>query len=252
VDINVAALRAWSNTNNLVRTLLEGNDVDSIYVDDQRSIGSTELRAVRVRNGSQLPADGLTVSTAHPLYVQGNYNAPNAYNLGSTNTTGTLPASLAADAINVLSGSWTDANSYGALLATRIAGDTTVNAAFLAGIVPTLDSNRTRKYSGGVENYPRFLEHWGGRTFTYNGSMVVLFNSKYSTNGWFYGGSVYKAPTRRWAFDLNYLDPTKLPPGTPQLTAMIRGKWSVIKVGETNIVSDTEVVTIGGEGQGNY
>jgi hypothetical protein len=33
---------------------------------------------------------------------------------------------------------------------------------------------------------------------------------------------------------------------------MIRGKWSVIKVGDTNIVSDTEVVTIGGEGQGNY
>ncbi len=251
VDINVAALRAYSITNSTIRSALL-DDINSVYVNDQRTLGSTELGAVRLRQGAELPADGLTVATARPLYVQGNFNQPVSAHLGTTNTSGTKPASLAADAVNVLSGSWVDANSTGSLLSTRVAGDTTVNAAFLSGIVPTLDSNRTSadggKYSGGVENYPRFLEKWSGKTFTYNGSMVVMFNSRYATNGWKYGGSIYEAPTRQWAFDLNFIDPTKLPPGTPQLTAMIRGSWAVIKAGVTNSVAESEVVTIGGTG----
>ncbi len=249
VDINVAALRAWSNTNTLVRPILPGNDVSSIYVNDQRSLPTGELGAVRLRQGDALPADGLTVATARPLYIQGNYNQPVSSHLGTTNTSGTLPASIASDAINILSGAWSDLVSSNSLLTLRLASDTTVNAAFLSGIVPTLESNRTSaeggKYSGGVENYPRLLEKWSGRTLTYNGSMVVLFNSQFATNGWRYGGSIYEAPTRKWAFDLNFMDPTRLPPGTPQLTATIRGSWAVIKAGYTNTVNETEVVSIG-------
>jgi len=236
VDINVAALRTWSATNGTISTLLSG-DVSSIYVDDKRTMGSTELAAVRVYNGSQLPDKGLTVSTARPLYVQGDYNQPINAHLGTTNTSGTKPASFAADAISVLSGSWNDANSTSSSLATRVASHTTVNAAFLSGIVQTQDSNRAgNKYSGGVENYPRMLEKWGGRTLTYNGSMVVMFSSQYATNGWTYGGSVYQAPTRNWTFDLNFLNPDRLPPGTPRLSATIRGSWAVISAGNTNIV----------------
>lgn len=247
IDICVACLRNWSNTNSVIRSSLPGNDVASIYVNDQRTLPTGEMGAVRLRDGAELPADGLTVATARPLYVQGNFNQPVSSHLGTTNTSGSKPSSLAADAINILSGSWVDANSTGTLLSTRVANDTTVNSAFLSGIVPTLDSNRaTRKYSGGVENYPRFLEKWTGRTFTYNGSMVVLFNSRYATNGWKYGGSIYEAPTRRWAFDLNFLDETKLPPGTPQLTTMVRGSWAVVKAGHTNTVDETEVVNVGG------
>lgn len=246
VDINIAALRTWDATNSVLSPSLPLANVTSIYVDDERTLSSSQLGAVRVREGSQLPPDGLTVATAKPLYVQGIYNQPISSYLGTTNTAGSLPASFAADAINVLSGNWSDANSFNPLLSARNASDTTVNAAFLAGIVPTLDSNRSSKYSGGVENYPRFLENWSGRTFTYNGSMVVLFNSQYATNGWVYGGSVYNAPNRRWAFDLNYMDPTKLPPGTPQLSTMIRGSWSVVPAGSTNTVVEADVVTIGG------
>ena len=33
-------------------------------------------------------------------------------------------------------------------------------------------------YSGGVENFPRFLEDWSGKTFTYYGSMLELYNSQ--------------------------------------------------------------------------
>ena len=139
------------------------------------------------------------------------------------------PASLAGDAITVLSTSWSDSTS---IASPPAAGDTTVNAAFLAGIVetPTYSS-----YSGGVENYPRFLENWGGRTMTYNGSLVVMFPSQYATGQWVYGGSVYQAPSRNWAFDLNFLDSTKLPPATPQVRTLIRGSWQTLAAGTTNM-----------------
>jgi hypothetical protein len=122
----------------------------------------------------------------------------------------------------VLSTAWSDSNSSKSL-GNRDAADTTVNAAFLGGIVPSDGDD----YSGGVENFPRFLEDWNGRKFTYNGSMVVMFYSKISKAVW--GKSdVYNAPNRNWAFDLNFMDATKLPPGTPQLLTLIRGAWKVL------------------------
>ena len=40
---------------------------------------------------------------------------------------------------------------------------------------------------------------------------------------------VYGPPTRQWTFDLNFMDVTKLPPGTPEVRALIRGEWALIK-----------------------
>ena len=248
VDINVAALRQYSATNGLLRPILPGNDVAAVYVEDQRTLATGQMRAVRLREGTELPEDGLTVATAQPLYIQGHYNQPNSSHRGTTNTTATKPASIASDAITILSGSWQDANSFSTSLSDRVAVHTTVNAALLSGIVPTLDSNRAKKYSGGTENYTRLLENWSSKTFTYNGSMVVLFNSQYATNGWQYGGRIYTAPVRQWAFDLNFMEPGKLPPGTPRLSAMIRGSWAVLPVGSTNTVYESEVVNFGGGG----
>ena len=103
--------------------------------------------------------------------------------------------------------------------------DTTVNAAFLSGIVP---SEEGLGYSGGVENFPRLLEDWSGKTLTYTGSMVALFLSEVGAGRWRYGDPVYTAPGRDWAFDLNFLTGTKLPPATPMVNALIRGKWSIL------------------------
>ncbi|MHB8523002.1 MAG: hypothetical protein ACYDH9_19910 [Limisphaerales bacterium] len=224
-QIDVGRLTQWSQTNTALRSRL-GRDVRSVFVADQRSQTSSTEPGVRIVNGQTLPSLGLTVATPDPLYVQGNYNAPSAF-LGTTNTTTTLPASLVADSINVLSTSWSDANSTKSV-ANRTAGNTTVNAAFISGNVPT----GSGYYSGGVENYPRFLENWGGKTLTYNGSMVVMFYSQIATAPW--GGSdVYSPPSRNWAFDLNFMDASKLPPGTPELRAIVRGNWSIIAPGST-------------------
>jgi hypothetical protein len=225
-QIDVGKLAQWSATNSVLLPTL-GRDVWSIFVADQRTqTGSTEA-GVRLVNGQTLPSLGLTVATPDPLYVDGNYNAPAGY-LGTTNTSTTRPASFVADAITVLSTSWSDANSTQSI-SSRTAGNTTVNAAFIAGIVPTGGGY----YSGGVENFPRFLENWGGKTLTYNGSMVVMFNSQIATAPW--GGSdVYSPPNRNWAFDLNFLDASKLPPGTPSVRAIIRANWAMVPPNTTS------------------
>ncbi len=223
IDIDIGNLRAWND-----KSYFGGRDLMSLYVDDQRSLPATELAAVRLRNGRTLPPGGLTVATARPLYVQGNYNAPFA-DLGTANTAATLPASLVADAITILSGLWADPFS-GLSVATRVAAPTTVNAALLTGVVETTAG----KYSGGMENFPRFLETWGLTPFTYNGSMVKMFPSKYAIAPWG-KGNVYAPPKRNWAYDLNFNDPKKLPPLTPCVQKVIRGQWASLPPGQITI-----------------
>jgi hypothetical protein len=221
-QLDVGALRTWSGTNNSLRPALGNLDVSSVYIADLRTQSSTTQPGVKIVNGQTLPNRGLTISSPAPIYIQGHFNAPAAH-LGTTNTTLTKPASVVADAINILSTAWSDANSDKDV-SLRVAQDTTVNAAFIGGIVP---SNGT-SYSGGVENFPRFLENWNGKSLRYNGSMVVMFASAVATAPWSGNTQVYSPPRRDWSFDLNFLDPTKLPPGTPSVRAMIRGEWASI------------------------
>lgn len=224
-EIDIAKFNTWNATaNNPLKNALK-RDINSIYVADLRTQSANTDPGIRLINGATLPPLGLTVATPDPLYVQGNYNATGTA-VGGNNTSTTKPASLIADAINILSRDWSDANSAKAL-ASRTATDTTVNAAFLAGIVETGNGY----YSGGVENFPRFLENWSGKVFTYNGSMVVLYKSKFAAEPWRGTGTlydIYNPPNRNWYFDNNFLDPNKLPPLAPSVRAVIRGKWSMI------------------------
>ena len=229
IDIDIGALTTWSGVNTNLRPVLGGRDVSSIYVWDKRTLPGTSLGAVRLKNGKQLPSLGLTVATADPLYVWGHYNQYSDANLGTTNTSTTRPASIAADAITILSVNWSDLLSSG-LVALRIAGSTTVNAAFLAGSVDTANGN----YGGGMENFPRFLESWGLlNVCTYNGSMVKLFPSLYATNIWG-SANVYDPPSRNWAYDINFDDATKLPPLTPGVLKVVRGLWATTAPNTTN------------------
>jgi hypothetical protein len=230
IDINVGNLKAWSQTNLSLRNSLIGSNLTSVYVVDRRTLPGSSLGAVRVVNGLQLPLNGLTVATGHPLYVFGDYNQLNAANLGTTNTSTTRPASLVADAITILSGNWSDANSTSPL-GSRTASSTTVNAGLLTGAVNTTLGH----YSGGMENFPRFLENWGSaNVFTYNGSMVKMFPSLYATNFWGMA-NVYNPPKRNWAYDANFDDPTKLPPKTPSLLKVIRGHWATVPPGQNTV-----------------
>jgi hypothetical protein len=207
MNIDIGKLREWVLTNTF---RFGGRYASSIYMLDQRTMPSNHLAAVRVKNGRRLPPSGLTIATARPLYVWGDYNQNFVGHLGTTNTASTFPASLAADAITILSPNWLDARSTEDLTA-RVASPITVNAALLSGIV----ENSTTGSGGGVANFPRLLEAWGGNvTFTYNGAMAVLFASQYAVGPWG-GPNVYDPPVRNWNLDQNFRNPAKLPPLSP-------------------------------------
>jgi hypothetical protein len=230
IQIDVAGLKLWNATNTSIRPYLPLHDVGTIYVNDQRTLSSANESGVRLVNGTDLPPLGLTLATPSPVYILGDYNVPPAAK-GTTNTTGTLPASVAADAITILSTAWIDGNSAAAI-SSRVAGNTTVNAAFLAGNVASTASS----YSGGVENLPRFLESWTGKTITYNGSMICLFNSQIATGAWG-SGNVYNPPVRQWALDQNFQFSDKLPPATPSLVVLIRASWRTPAAFTTNVMA---------------
>jgi hypothetical protein len=165
-------------------------------------------QAIRLTDGEELAAP-LTVVAENPLYTVGDYNKTNK-----------KAAALFTDALTILSENWNDGNSNKSL-SYRVAANTTVNAAFLTG-----NSESTLgHYNGGLENLPRFLEKWSGRTFTYRGSMVDLWYSEQATGAWIYGSPQYEAPDRDWAFDLAFLDPNNLPPGVPQINTVLKVSW---------------------------
>lgn len=229
-QIDLGRYNLWALTNSEVRSKLGVNASSGvqnvpnlIYVADYRTNTATALSGIRLTNGAALPWRGLTVATPNPLYTIGNYNSPV---LNSTNTTQAKPAALISDALTILSPKWNDANSS-KKLGNRIPGDTTVNAAIITGIVYS-DPSDGLPFSGGVMNLPRLLEDWNGKTLWLNTSVVNLYNSRFATNKWVStsdANAYYSAPNRQFSFDLNFTDNTKLPPGTPGLSAMIRSKW---------------------------
>jgi len=196
-----------------------------IYIADQAA-STTNQRAVELTNGSQLPTNGLTIASQNPIYVVGDYNTGSNPPSNSGNTaqpTGTgytrQPASIVGDAVDILSNAWTNAESTNTE-ALRVATSTTVNAAIMSGNVPT-GADGTN-YSGGAENFPRFLEDWSAATFTYYGSMVELFASQQATQPW--GASnVYNPPTRAWHFDTNFQ--SHPPPGSIMVVSYLKGQW---------------------------
>jgi hypothetical protein len=228
VQIDVSKFNIWVTnqfaTNggglyNLFCDFDKGHTIDSIWIYNSVPFTSTTLPSVRCVNGTTLPLfSGLTIVTPFPLYIWGNYNVSNGVPLVPSR----YPAALMGDAITILSSNWSDnyslanTNVNSTTLAARPATNTTINAAMLEGIVPTVKTINGN-YSGGVENFARLLESWTGSTNIYNGSVVVMFSSIYATNYWQTGGNYYTVPTRQWAFDTNFLQQSKLPPLTPQV-----------------------------------
>ena len=96
-----------------------------------------------------------------------------------------------------------------------------INAAFLFGLG---ESTRDPDwYNGGLENFPRFLESWTGRTFNYRGSFVSLGKPQHKRNDWTCGSGnacngsgVYDPPQREYDFDPDFNRVELLPPMTPK------------------------------------
>lgn len=188
--------------------------------------------ALRVRNGAEIPNPefghardlyGMSLATNQMMYVQGDYNADGDRNTGSpleaddpddfADEGAEAPAALIADSITFLSNNWDDADSNKSK-SNRTASDTEISAAVLTGLVPS-GKTGSNSYSGGVENFPRFLENWGGKSIRIRGSMVALFESEVGTARWG-SGDTYGAPNRDWGFHSSFAEGF-LPPGTPNV-----------------------------------
>lgn len=234
-EIDVQKYAQWLATNEQVITKFppaSGAYAPVLFVADNRTHAATQLPVVRLKNGATTPNNaglGFTVATPNPLYVWGNYNCTNPAYLGTTNTTATVPCALMSDAVTILSPTWSDALS-GSPYDIRNAASTTVNAALITGIVPSTGTS-SAQFSGGVHNLPRLLEDWSGpgATLWLNTSIVNLYTSARATNRFITPGpgSYYTAPTRRFSFDLNFMDPNKQPQGVPTALVPIRYNWAV-------------------------
>lgn len=233
-QINLGIYAQWVKTNTSIQTKFpsaSGTYPTLLFVSDNRPTTANQQNAVRLVNSTVVPANGglgFTLATPGPLYVWGNLNCTNAANLGTTNTTTSVPCALMSDAVTILSPNWSDALSAGNPL-NRNPTITTVDAALITGVVPSTGSSAST-FSGGVHNLPRLLEDWSGVHLWLNTSIVCLYASKTATNQFITpgaAGSYYTAPTRHFSFDLNYFDPAKQPPGIPGALVPIRFNWAV-------------------------
>lgn len=195
-----------------------------------------------------------------------------------TSTTASEPnhaaASVIADAVTLLSNNWQDdgctscssalINTTGSLVnpfnpgnqtnpataPNRMAVTTYYRTAIAAGktiAFANTAQNPTFAFGtdGGVHNFLRFLEDWGGIPSTYGGtgsqqqlyykgSIVSLYWTYYATGTFKCCGLVYNPPDRQYTFDSLFSVPQNLPPGTPMFRNVDNLSYRQNQVARTN------------------
>jgi len=165
----------------------------------------------------------MPVASENPVYLQGNYNAPGGAFGGTYGG-----AAILADSFTFLSNNWNDANSFSSTYAQdwRCASTTWYRVAVAAGKgisfpQPTLyATGQDFGTDGGVHNFLRYIENWGGSTLNYRGSMISLYFNRQGTGVYKCCNVVYSPPTRGYNFDSDFLTPALLPPRTPMFRAI--------------------------------
>ncbi len=188
-------------------------------------------RSVKIVNGGlitlpQCPGGvscGLTIATENPAYLQGDFNANSA---GNGFNDPSVAAAVVADAFTLLSDQWNDVNTFNSPF--NIGGRRATTAWYRLGVVAgkqvsfpipgwdstAIDGSQDFGTDGGVHNFMRYLEQWGG-TLNYTGSLVSLFYNRQAVGLFNSGGNNYSPPNRGYSFDANFLNPSLLPPRTP-------------------------------------
>ncbi len=172
---------------------------------------------------------GFTVASENPVYVQGNYNSGPSDPMwgGGSNTTPHAAASIIADTVTLLSNNWNDANSL--TNPTNLGGRPATTSYYRMAVAAGKNVPFPRPgwagqdfgTDGGLHNFLRYLENWGGQQLFYNGSLVSMYYSEYNTGIFKCCTVVYSPPTRNYSFDTLFLNPANLPPGTPMFQDVV-------------------------------
>jgi hypothetical protein len=190
-------------------------------------------RALKLTNGGlgNIVAPGLTIASENPVYLQGDWNA-NPAGFGDPH----VATSVIADAVTLLSNAWNDAASFGSLAVASVpaipavspystagrqrGANTYYRVAVIAGKGPIFPlpagAGATFGTDGGVHSFLRMLEGNGAGTIHYRGSMVTFYYNRQAVGAFkCCSAIVYDTPIRDYTFDVDFLDPAKLPPLTP-------------------------------------
>lgn len=171
---------------------------------------------------------GLTIASENPAYIQGDYNAPPDGSWSGSS----VAAAVAADAITLLSDNWNDVNSFvwpfiinNGQANDRNAVQTAYRTALIAGKgIPFINpAGEVADFGtdGGVHNFLKYLEYWGGVNAYYEGSLVSFYYNRQAVGTYKNWGAVYSPPNRNYFFDQNFtLGPQYLPPRTPSLRSI--------------------------------
>lgn len=168
---------------------------------------------------------GFTLASENPAYILGNYNA-NGAGFGDPHAS----SAVIADTVTLLSNAWSDLNMFAnpTTPGNRTAADTWYRVAIASGKNMNFARAPYASYAaqdfgtdGGVHNYLRYLENWSGKNINYKGSMASMYYSQYATGVFKCCTTVYGAPNRYYAFDLDFDDLSKMPPGTPTVTDVV-------------------------------
>ena len=172
---------------------------------------------------------GFTVASENPVYVLGNYNSSAADPFWANPPANADPAgghsaaAVIADSVTLLSNGWSDVNDMSNVnnLSNRNATNTYYRMAIASGKNMNFPYNNWRQdfgTDGGVHNFLRYLEDWSNNiNSNYRGSLISLYYSEYATGIFKCCTTVYSPPNRNYFFDVDFLVPTNLPPGTPLL-----------------------------------
>jgi hypothetical protein len=255
LNVNVRALIDWNEFNgNILFNKDDTSDGGLVFfftVQGPNSTAASNNYGVRVFDSADLntlgqtfkwpaPADptGLTVVSDQAILIEGNYNSVNRY-----------PAALMGDAIYTLSQGWeTPSKNCGTgwlpndLKSARDlstndrdvpssdcmpsplgsfagAANYTINAAWIFGLGPSTKNKDW--YNGGLENFPKYLESWTGKTLNYRGSFVSLGQPLHKLNNWPCGSgnecNVYDPPGRNFDYEPSFNQVEWLPPMTPMI-----------------------------------
>ena len=189
-------------------------------------------RALKMVNGSTISLGvcpntvncGLAIATENPAYVQGDFNAPGGAFVAPYSAT-----SVVADSFTFLSNSWNDVNSFtstydaggGSFRKVNVGGvnQTSYRVAIGAGkgisFQQPAGTDRDFGTDGGVHNFLRYIENWGGATLNFRGSIVSLYYNRQAMGTYKCCTTVYSPPGRGYNFDTDFLTPNLLPPRTP-------------------------------------